>query len=107
MAKHELMPATDAIGKLVQEFSKLPGIGPKSAQRITYYLLRNSDEQASALAEALVSLKQKINLCSVCCNVTELDPCPLCRNSQRDATQLCIVEQPQDILALEHTGAFR
>ena len=107
MAKHELIPATDAIGKLVQEFSKLPGIGPKSAQRITYYLLRNSDEQASALAEALVSLKQKINLCSVCCNVTELDPYPLCRNSQRDATQLCIVEQPQDILALEHTGAFR
>jgi recombination protein RecR len=105
--KHELVPATDAIGKLVQEFAKLPGIGPKSAQRITFYLLRSNEEQARALAEALLSLKQRINLCSICCNVTELDPCPICRNPQRDVTQLCIVEQPQDIIALEHTGAYK
>jgi len=105
--KHELVPATDVIGKLVQEFSKLPGIGPKSAQRITFYLLRSDEQQAKALAEALLTLKQKINLCSVCCNVTEEDPCPLCRNTQRDTTQLCIVEQPQDIIALEHTGVYK
>ncbi len=105
--KHELVPATDVIGKLVQEFSKLPGIGPKSAQRITFYLLRSDEQQAKALAEALLTLKQKINLCSVCCNVTEEDPCPLCRNAQRDTTQLCIVEQPQDIIALEHTGVYK
>jgi recombination protein RecR len=107
LAKHELVPATDVIGKLVQEFSKLPGIGPKSAQRITFYLLRSDEQQAKALAEALLTLKQKINLCSVCCNVTEEDPCPLCQNPQRDTTQLCIVEQPQDIIALEHTGVYK
>ncbi|OGO19130.1 MAG: recombination protein RecR [Chloroflexi bacterium RBG_16_50_11] len=105
--KQDQVPATDAIGRLVQEFSKLPGIGPKSAQRITFYLLRNSEEQAKALAEALLSLKQRVNLCSVCCNVTESDPCPLCRSPQREMTQLCIVEQPQDIIALEHTGAYK
>ncbi len=100
-------PASDAIGRLVQEFSKLPGIGPKSAQRITFYLLRSSEEEAAALAEALLSLKQRINLCSSCCNVTELDPCPICRNPQRDTDQICIVEQPQDIIALEHTGVYK
>jgi len=101
------VPATDAISKLVQEFNKLPGIGPKSAQRITYYLLRASEEQARLLAEALLSLKQKINLCSTCYNVTESDPCPICRNHERDTSQICIVEQPQDILALEHTGIYK
>ncbi len=103
----DFVPATDAISKLVQEFSKLPGIGPKSAQRITYYLLRAPEEQARLLAEVLLSLKQKINLCSTCCNVTESDPCPICRNQQRDTSQICIVEQPQDILALEHTGIYK
>jgi len=101
------VPATDAIGKLVQEFSKLPGIGPKSAQRITFHLLRSPEEKAEELAEALTSLKQRVNLCSICCNVTESDPCPICRNSQRDAATVCIVEQPQDILAIEHTGAYK
>ncbi|OGO43288.1 MAG: recombination protein RecR [Chloroflexi bacterium RBG_16_58_8] len=105
--KQDLPPASDAIGRLVQEFSKLPGIGPKSAQRITFYLLRSPEEQAKALAEAVLGLKQKITLCSSCCNVTELDPCPVCRNPQREVTQLCIVEQPQDILALEHTGVYK
>jgi recombination protein RecR len=98
---------TDAISRLVQEFSKLPGIGPKSAQRITFHLLRSGDENASSLAEAIQSLKQRIALCSVCCNVTESDPCPICRNPQRDTSLVCIVEQPQDILALEHTGVYK
>jgi recombination protein RecR len=105
--KQDPIPASDAIGRLVQEFSKLPGIGPKSAQRIVFHLLRSPDEKAKALAESLVSLKQRVNLCSVCCNVTESDPCPICRNPQRDISQVCIVEQPQDILALEHTGAYK
>jgi recombination protein RecR len=106
VSKEEPVPASDAIGRLVQEFGKLPGIGPKSAQRITFHLLRSPEEKARDLAEALVSLKQRVNLCSICCNVTESDPCPICRSSQRDATMVCIVEQPQDILALEHTGAY-
>jgi len=101
------VPATDAISKLVQEFSKLPGIGPKSAQRVTFYLLRAPDEQSRLLAEALLSLKQKITLCSTCFNVTESDPCPICRHPERDTSQICIVEQPQDILALEHTGIYK
>ncbi len=103
----ETTPATDAIGRLVQEFSRLPGIGPKSAQRIAFYLMRSPEEQSRELAEALLGLKQKITLCSACCNVTEVDPCPICRNPQRETGQLCIVEQPQDILALEHTGAYK
>jgi recombination protein RecR len=100
-------PDSDAITRLVQEFSKLPGIGPKSAQRITFYLLRNSEEKARSLADALLSLKQRIALCSQCCNVTESDPCPICSNPRRDTGQVCIVEQPQDILALEHTGIYK
>ena len=101
------IPGAEAIDKLIQEFNKLPGIGPKSAQRIAYYLLRATDEQTKLLAEAILSLKQKITLCSTCFNVTESDPCPICRNNERDHTNICIVEQPQDILALEHTGIYK
>ena len=101
-----VIPAADAINKLIQEFNKLPGIGPKSAQRLAFYLLRAPDEQSRLLAEAILSLKQKITLCSTCFNVTESDPCLICRSDQRDRSQICIVEQPQDILALEHTGIY-
>ena len=101
------IPGADAINRLIQEFNRLPGIGPKSAQRIAYYLLRASDEQTRPLAEAILSLKQKITLCSTCFNVTESDPCPICRNDERDQSNICIVEQPQDILALEHTGIYK
>ncbi|MFC1945761.1 recombination mediator RecR [Chloroflexota bacterium] len=100
-------PAKDAIGRLVQEFNRLPGIGPKSAQRIAFHLLRAPSEQAGDLAEAIVSLKHRIRLCSVCCNVTEADPCAICGNMSRQQGQLCIVEQPQDVVAIEHTGIYR
>jgi len=100
------LPHADVIDNLVQEFSKLPGIGPKSAQRIVFHLLRAGDEQSQYLAEAILSLKQKITICSTCCNVTETDPCPICRNDSRDRSQICIVEQPQDVLALERTGIY-
>ena len=101
-----VLPNVDVIDNLIQEFNKLPGIGPKSAQRIVYYLLRAGDEQSKSLAEAIISLKQKVTLCSTCFNVTESDPCSLCRSDKRDRSQICIVEQPQDILALEHTGIY-
>jgi len=104
--KQNLTPGNDAISQLAGEFNKLPGIGPKSAQRITYHLLRVPEEEARLLAEALLSLKQKVHLCTTCGNVTETDPCPICCNTMRDASQICIVEQPQDILALEHTGIY-
>ena len=101
------VPAANAIDNLIQELNKLPGIGPKSAQRLTYYLLRAPDEQTRLLAEAILSIKQKISLCSTCFNVTDADPCLICRSDRRDRTQICVVEQPQDILALEHTGIYK
>jgi len=101
------IPAAKAISKLIEEFNKLPGIGPKSAQRLAYSLLRSPEEQARQLAEAVLSLKQKTMLCSVCFNVTDTDPCSICRSDQRDRTKICIVEQPQDIMALEHTRIYK
>jgi len=97
----------DAINRLIQELNRLPGIGPKSAQRIAYYLMRSPQEQAIQLAEAILSIKQKIKLCSTCFNVTDSDPCAICRNDQRDRSKVCVVEQPQDILAIEHTGVYK
>ena len=97
----------DAINRLIQELNKLPGIGPKSAQRLAYYLMRAPQEQAIQLADAILSIKQKIKLCSTCFNVTDVDPCFICRNEQRNRSQVCVVEQPQDILAIEHTGVYK
>jgi len=94
------------IHKLIQEFNKLPGIGPKSAQRIAYYLLRTPEEQAKQLAAAILSVKKTTKLCSICFNVTDSDPCLTCRSDDRDRSKVCIVEQPQDILALEHTKIY-
>lgn len=102
-----LIPTAEAVHKLIQELNKLPGIGPKSAQRLTYYLLRAPEEQARLLAEAILSVKQRVTLCSVCFNVTESDPCLICRSNQRNPSKICIVEQPQDILALEHTKIYK
>jgi recombination protein RecR len=97
----------DAISRLIQELNKLPGIGPKSAQRLAYHLMRAPQEQATQLAEAILSIKQKIKLCPTCFNVTDSDPCVICRNDQRNRSQVCVVEQPQDILAIEHTGVYK
>ena len=102
-----LPPAAGPINRLIEEFSKLPGVGPKSAQRLAYHLLRAPAEQSRLLAEAVLALKQQITLCSVCCNVTDRNPCAICSNPERDHTRVCIVEQPQDILALEHTHAYK
>ncbi|MFC2056920.1 recombination mediator RecR [Chloroflexota bacterium] len=100
-------PTAEPINKLIQELNKLPGIGPKSAQRLAYYLLRASEEHARLLADAILSVKQQIALCSSCFNVTDSDPCRICRSAERDQSKVCIVEQPQDILALEHTRIYK
>jgi recombination protein RecR len=100
-------PTAEAISRLIQELNKLPGVGPKSAQRLAFYLLRAQEEQAKGLAEAILNVKREVKLCSICLNVTDTDPCILCRNDQRDHTKICIVEQPQDILAIEHTGVYK
>jgi len=102
-----LPPTAEPIQKLIQELNRLPGIGPKSAQRLAYHLLRAPEEQSKLLADAILSVKQKITLCSTCFNATASDPCPICRSEQRDRSKICIVEQPQDILALEHTRVYK
>jgi recombination protein RecR len=99
-------PAVNAIERLIGELNKLPGIGPKSAQRLAFYLLRAPKEQTGLLADAIITVKQQITLCSSCCNVTDTDPCPICRSDLRDKGTICVVEQPQDILAIEHTGSY-
>lgn len=102
-----LQYTAEPINRLIQELNKLPGIGPKSAQRLAYYLLRTPEESARILADAILSVKRQITLCSSCFNVTDSDPCRICSNTERDRSQICIVEQPQDILALEHTRAYK
>ncbi|MFC1899075.1 recombination mediator RecR [Chloroflexota bacterium] len=106
MLNQGLIPTSEAIYKLIKEFNKLPGIGYKSAQRLTYYMLRAPEEETRLLATAILALKQKVKLCTVCFNVTDSEVCPICSSDQRDSNQVCIVEQPQDILALEHTKVY-
>jgi len=96
----------EPIARLIEEFNKLPGIGPKSAQRLTYHLLHGSDEEAKALAEAILTLKEKLRLCSVCFNITDCDPCLVCQDKERDHSKICIVEKPSDIIPLERTGKY-
>lgn len=95
------------LDRLVEMLSGLPGIGPKSAQRIAFYLLRAPGEQARELAEAIVSVKKETRLCSSCFNITDTETCPICSNPKREQNIICIVEQPQDILSIEHTGAYK
>ena len=95
------------VARLIEALHKLPGIGPKSAQRLTYYLLRIPEAEARALAQAIVELKEKTILCSRCQNVTEADPCGICSDEQRDRSTICVVEEPLDILAVERSGGFR
>jgi recombination protein RecR len=97
---------SEAVTRLIQELNRLPGIGPKSAQRIAYYLLRAPEEQSRQLAEAVISVRQKTHLCSRCFNLTDADLCTICLDEQREQRHLCIVEQPQDIVSLEHTRVF-
>jgi recombination protein RecR len=95
------------VARLIEALHKLPGIGPKSAQRLTYYLLRASEAEVRALALALIELKEKTTLCSVCQNVTEDNPCGICTDAERDQSMICVVEEPLDVLAIERTRGFR
>jgi recombination protein RecR len=94
------------VQRLINEFSRLPGIGPKSASRLTFYLLRAADEQSTELAAALQELKETTQLCSVCFNITEEDPCNICADSGREQQLLCIVEEPLDLVAVERSRAY-
>ncbi len=93
--------------KLIESFEKLPGIGPKTAQRLTFYLLHVPQENLDDFSQAVSQLKEKTILCSICFNVSETDPCPVCSSQTREKSMICVVEEPLDVLALEKTNVFR
>ena len=97
----------EPVARLIEALQKLPGIGPKTAQRLTFFLLKRPPEEVTALSEALVRVKAQIVNCSVCFNVTEEDPCRICTDPARDPKSLCVVEEPNDLLAIERTGQYR
>lgn len=101
------LPATEPVSRLIEEFNKLPGIGPKSAARLTYYLLRMPEAEVRALAEAIIAVKERTVLCSLCLNVTDSDPCAICSSKERDHSIICVVKEPLDILAIERTGQYK
>jgi recombination protein RecR len=97
------------VARLIEAFNRLPGVGPKTAQRLTYHVLRSPTDEARALAEALVAVKERVAYCSTCWNITDVDvdPCVICADPARDATRICVVEEPLDVLAIERTREFR
>jgi recombination protein RecR len=95
------------IARLVQQLAKLPGIGEKTAARLAFHILRAAPEDAAALAAAITDVKLKIRLCGVCCDLTERDPCAVCSDARRDPGLVCVVAQPQDVVAVERTGGYR
>jgi len=96
-----------SVGRLVEALQRLPGIGPKTAQRLTFHLLKQPEGAVRELADALVDLKTRAVHCSRCFNVTDEDPCRICANPSRDAAVMCVVEEPNDLLAMERTGEYR
>jgi recombination protein RecR len=105
--KPDFLPAARPISRLIEEFNRLPGIGPKSAQRLAYHLLTAPPGKSRSLAEAILGLKDSLRLCSSCLNITDTDPCSLCSDETRDTTRICVVEEPIDIMPLERTRKFR
>jgi recombination protein RecR len=95
------------LSKLVEQFRRLPGIGPKTATRLAYYVLAMEKRQAKDLAEAIVDAKEKIGYCSICFNLTDSNPCQTCASEERDSTVICAVEEPQDVAAMERTREYR
>lgn len=98
---------TDSVSKVIEEFAKLPGIGRKSAERLAYHVLRVPKTEALALADAIRSVRENVRYCSTCFNLAEGEQCNICLDARRDQTQLCVVEQPRDLMALEQAGVFR
>jgi len=97
---------SEALQQLIEEFSRLPGIGRKTAQRLALFILKQPREQVVGMARALVNVKDRIRYCSVCCNITENDPCSICSSPKRERSILCVVEEPNDVIALEKTNEF-
>jgi recombination protein RecR len=97
----------EPVARLIDELNKLPGIGPKSAARLAFFMLRSPKEQTQALAEAILDMKERVIFCSVCFNITEEDPCAICQDQGRDRSKICVVEEPLDVIALERTGDYK
>ena len=95
------------LARLIDELGKLPGVGPKTAQRLAYHILRTQSVDAEALAAAIRSVKTDLRYCSVCFNIAETDPCAICSSDERDARVVCVVEEPLDVLAIERTGQYK
>jgi recombination protein RecR len=100
-------PLIEPVARLVESFARLPGIGPKTAQRLTYHLLRAPETEARALASALIAMREQVVFCERCFNISDRPVCAICSDPARDATRLCVVEEPLDVLALERTGEFK
>ena len=107
MTSSDYLPPVEPVARVIQEFNRLPGIGPRTAQKLAYHLIRASKEESRALADAVMDMAEQVRFCSRCQNVTKDDPCAICSDSQRDSSVLCVVEEPLDVLALERSGAFR
>lgn len=105
--QRDFSPTAQPVAHLIDELHKLPGIGPKSAQRLAYFLLRTTEEEARALAEAILAVKERIVFCSQCQNITEKIPCAICQDEERDHGKICVVEEPMDVLALERTRGYK
>jgi recombination protein RecR len=100
-------PVIEPVARLIEAFSRLPGIGPKTAQRLTFHLLRAADAESRQLAAALIAVRDEVVFCDLCFNISDAPLCPLCRDPVRDGRRLCVVEEPLDVLALERTGEFK
>ena len=96
-----------AIQRLIDAFANLPGIGPKGAQRIAFYLLNAPDEESQALIDAITEVKEKVRFCDICGNVCETSPCPVCADPRRDHSAICVVEEPKDVMSIERTREYR
>jgi recombination protein RecR len=97
----------EPVARLIEAFNRLPGVGPKTAQRLTFHLLRAPDAEARTLAAALIAVREQVVFCDQCFNISDAPLCPICRDPGRDQRRLCVVEEPLDVLALERTGEFR
>ena len=100
-------PLIEPVARLIESFARLPGVGPKTAQRLTYHLLRAPEAEARTLAAALIDVRDKVVFCEVCFNISEEPQCAICRDPGRDQRRLCVVEEPLDVLALERTAEFK
>jgi recombination protein RecR len=98
---------TKALARLIDEFSKMPGIGPKTAQRLAFYILKNSSERVASLAKAILEAKEKVKHCSICGNITDQEVCEICQNINRDKSIICVVEKVRDLIAIENTGEYK